>query len=237
MGVFLSAHTILPRGGPRSRDGNLLNASEEKELSQIGVFQTHSNTEITIFSQNEEARFLYVVQTGIVRISREAATGSRQVLAFRWAGDPIGLAADNHYLNSAHTLTAVTLWRFPVARLRLLMLREPQIQMHFLVKALDILAEEQKQIIRLGQQDVVRRLATLLSEFSQHKSCYDETHKTLALPVGRTDVADYLGTSTESVARAFRKLEQKNLIARVSPRQMVLSNLERLRQFASSGDF
>jgi len=235
-GVFLSPRMILPAGNPRSRDGNLLNSSEEKALSQIGVFQTYSDAEMPIFSQGEEAEFLYIVQTGIVRISRATSVGSRQVLGFRWAGDPIGLTADGCYLNSAHTLTAVTAWRFPVAGLRRLMSRQPQIQTQFLAKALDALAEEQNQIVWLGQQDVVRRLATLLVEFSQNRSCYDEEGQTLTLPVGRTDVADYLATSTESVARAFRKLEQKHLIGRSSPRKMVISNLEGLRHFASSGD-
>lgn len=206
MGVVLSAHFPTARVGSHSRDANLLNAAEERALSRIGVFQIYPDTEMLIFSQGEEAKFFYIVQTGIVRISREAVDGSRQVIGFRLAGDPIGLAVDSNYVNSGHTLTAVTLYRFSIARFRQLMLREPQIQMHFLVKALGMLADAQRQIISLGQQDVVRRLATLLSEFSRHESCYDHTTKTLALPIGRPDIADHLGTSTESVARAFRRL-------------------------------
>lgn len=236
MGVFLSAHTFAARPGPHSADDNLLNASEERALSQIGVLQTYPHAGMPIFREGREAHYVYLVQSGIVRISREGASGSRQVLGFRWAGDLTGLAPGGLYLNSADTLTAVTLYRFSIARLRKLLLREPQIQMHFLVKTADALAAAQRHILWLGQQDVVRRLASLLYEFSQSNSCYDATEKTLLLPVARGDIADFLGTSPESVARAFRKLEQKNLIARLSPRRMMVSNLRQLRQFAFSGD-
>ena len=70
IGVVLSARTIIARGGPRSRDGNLLNASEEKALSQFGVSQTHSDAGMPISSQGE-------VPGGVGEIGRGKAVAIR----------------------------------------------------------------------------------------------------------------------------------------------------------------
>jgi Mn-dependent DtxR family transcriptional regulator len=46
--------------------------------------------------------------------------------------------------------------------------------------------------------------------------------------MSRFDIADYLGTSPESVARAFAKLERDGFLRRASPRSVQFLNADGL---------
>jgi CRP-like cAMP-binding protein len=43
--------------------------------------------------------------------------------------------------------------------------------------------------------------------------------------MNRLDIADYLGTSTETVTRAFARLERDGLVSRLSPRSLRVDDL------------
>jgi CRP-like cAMP-binding protein len=62
----------------------------------------------------------------------------------------------------------------------------------------------------------------------QHEDFYDARGNLLLLPVSRFDLADYLGTSPETVARALAKLEGDKILVRVSSRQIAIPHPERL---------
>jgi Mn-dependent DtxR family transcriptional regulator len=49
--------------------------------------------------------------------------------------------------------------------------------------------------------------------------------------MSRFDIADYLGTSPESVARAFATLERSGFLRRTSPRSVELLDADRLARF------
>ena len=69
---------------------------------------------------------------------------------------------------------------------------------------------------------------TALLDLIQHGDFYDLEKKILLLTMSRFDLADYLGTSPETVARALSRLEKDNLVTRISPRQLFIPNPELL---------
>jgi len=54
------------------------------------------------------------------------------------------------------------------------------------------------------------------------------------LPMGRQDIADYLGLTIETVSRTFTQLEKMALIALPTSRRVVLRNRPALRQLAAA---
>ncbi len=207
---------------------NLLSATEQSELARIATVLTYQTSGITLFSEGEDAHFLYLVDDGVVRLSRHLPDGARQVLSFMWPGDLLGLAETGRYINSAETITPVTLFRFPLDRLQSLLLSQPLLQLHLLIKAAHELRNAQRQVIILGQMSNVRRLASFLLDCRQHPELFDSRTQMLRLPMSRFDIADYLGTSPESLARTFAKLEQDGLVRRVSPRLVQLCDTDAL---------
>lgn len=214
----------------RSRIDNLLSSEEQAKLASIATVLEYKRAGIAIFSQGEDAHFLYAVDKGFVKSSRHDEEGHRQILAFMWHGDLFGIAEHGHYVNTAETASPATIYRFPLQRLRRLLNAEPQLQIHLLTKALHDLRLAQRQIVALGQFHIYRRLASLVFDFSQHPEIYDAKTHRLALSLSRTDIADYLGTSPELVARAFSLLERDGILRRLTPRIIEIADAQQLAE-------
>jgi CRP-like cAMP-binding protein len=212
---------------------NLLSRKQQSRLRNIATVLEYQRGNSTIFSEGEDAHFVYSVASGIVRVSRHSDGGRRQVLAFMLPGDLFGLPDAGLYVNSAETVCPSTLYRVPWQQLEKLMLREPEMQVSFLIKVAFDLRQAQRRIMVLGQQNISQRLASFLLDFVQQPDFYDQRRRLLSLPLTRFDLGDYLGTAPETVARAFSKLEKKGVVHRISPRLIEIRDTDELRQMVS----
>ncbi len=224
----------------RSRDKpsqieNLLSRKQQVAFRKIATVLEYSRGGITIFTEGEDAHFIYTVADGIVRISRHTSHGRRQVLALMLPGDLFGLPDAGSYLNTAEVACPTTLYRMPWNDLRDLMMREPTLQLSLLAKVAHDFREAQRRIMVLGQQNTYQRLASLLLDFAQHPAFFDAAEETLTLPLTRFDIADYLGTAPETVARGFARLEGEHLIKRLNTRQTWIRDKEGLQRLQSRG--
>jgi CRP-like cAMP-binding protein len=114
--------------------------------------------------------------------------------------------------------------------MRKLMAREPALQLNLLNKIAFDLREAQRRIMVLGQQNTYQRLASLLLDFAEHPAFYNKTHAEVALPLSRFDIADYLGTAPETVARGFLRLEREGLVRRKTTREIQIRDMDGLRR-------
>lgn len=235
-GISVRARPFSAVSDGPTRIHNVLTRQEQKALSDISTVLELSRGRTPIFSEGSKAEFLYALGSGVVRIYRHTRRGERQILAFLFPGDLFGLAEDGRYVNSAETVTETTVYRLPLRQLRRLLLREPLLQLHLLIKAAHDLRTAQRQIIIVGQQQSDRRLACLLADLCQSHGLFDDAERTLRLPMLRPDIADYLAVSAESVSRAFGRLERKNLVRRLSATLIEIPSLSRLARFAQGND-
>jgi CRP-like cAMP-binding protein len=224
----------------RSRDKtsqieNLLSRKQQVAFRKIATVLEYSRSGITIFTEGEDAHFIYTVADGIVRISRHTDHGRRQVLALMLPGDLFGLPDAGTHLNTAEAACPATLYRLPWNELRDLMVREPTLQLNLLAKVAHDFREAQRRIMILGQHNTYQRLASLLLDFAQHPAFFDAAEETLTLPLTRFDIADYLGTAPETVARGFARLEREKLIKRLNPRQTQICDKDGLKRLQSRG--
>jgi len=215
---------------PPTQIENLLSRKQQSKLRAIATVLEYQRNNSTIFSEGEDAHFVYSVVTGVVRITRHSDSGRRQVLAFMFPGDLFGLPDAGMYVNTAETVCPSTLYRVPWQQLREMMLREPEMQINLLIRVAFDLRQAQRRIILLGQHNITQRLASFLLEFIQHPDFYDASRHQLTLPLTRFDLGDYLGTAPETVARAFTKLEKEGLVRRISSRLVELCDIDALRQ-------
>lgn len=203
-------------GDNRLQVGNLLSRKDQDELLSIAKRIVLPRSGMTIFSSENEAEFVYVVDEGIVRIARIAPNGQRRILAFMVPGDLFGMPDYGVYVNSAETVCPTKLYRFSWPALRHLMARDPQLQQKMLIKLAHDFRQAQRQMMMLGQQNARQRLAVFLLDFMRNPGFYDQSRSELKLPVNQFDLADYLGTTRETAARTFARLERERLIRRVN---------------------
>jgi len=225
----IRARTLDVRGKLPAPIINLLTRSQQSKVRSISTMLDYQRGGRTIFSEGEDAHFVYCVNSGVVRISRCAEGGRRQVLAFMMPGDLFGIPESGIYLNSAEAVCPSSLYRIPWQNLLGLLLREPELQLNLLVRVAFDLRQAQRRILVLGQQNVMQRLASFLMDFIQHPDFYDAKKQILSFPLSRPDVGDYLGSAPETIARAFASLEKLGLIRRASPRLIEILNAEALR--------
>lgn len=214
---------------PPGQIENLLSRKQQSKLRSISTVLDYRRNNNTIFSEGEDAHFVYSVVTGMVRISRQSQNGRRQVLAFMLPGDLFGIPDTGIYVNSAETVSATTLYRVPWQELRKLMLQEPEMQVRFLMRVAFDLRQAQRRIMILGQHNITQRLASFLLDLTLYPEFYDARSRQLTLLLTRFDLGDYLGTAPETVARAFAKLEKAGLVRRLSSRLVEMRNLAALR--------
>jgi CRP-like cAMP-binding protein len=209
---------------------NLLSLREQEGLRSIATVLDYARGGITIFSESEDAHFVFAVDEGIVRLGRHSENGQRQILAFMLPGDLIGLPDGGIYVNTAETVSAARIYRFPWQQLRQIMMREPQLQLNLLIKVAYDLRQAQHRIMMLGQKNTYQRLASFLLDLQRHSEFFDAEQSLLNLPINRFDLADYLGTAPETTARAFMRLEETGLIRRISSRSIKIRDIAGLQQ-------
>ncbi len=209
----------------------VLSPAEKQELARLAELIEFRTPGSQILAEGRAAEYLYLLSDGIVQSSRTTNGGDRQIIAFYWPGDLFGIAEAGIYVNTAEAVTACTVYRFPARPLEQLMLANPNIQHEFFVKAVHDLRSSQRHVVVLGRLNIARRLACFLLDCAGHEHYFDAASAVLTLPMTRYDIADYLGTSAESITRAFAEIERKGLIRRLSPRSLELQ-LPALRGFA-----
>jgi len=223
----IRVRSMAPPGQPAAGD-NALYPKEQDQLRRIAkTLECKPGT--VLYSQDAQARYVYLVAEGIVRINHCGASGHRQILAFRVPGDFCGIPESGHYFNSAETVSHCSLHRFEWQQMQELCLAEPHLQTVLLGKILYDYRQAQIRISVLGQQNTGQRLASFILDFMQIPELFDSESSCLTLPVNRFDLADYLGTVPESTARAFAKLEDLGLIRRITARKIEILDKTGLR--------
>jgi|ERR1017187_2773304 CRP-like cAMP-binding protein len=210
---------------------NLLSRQEEDLLIQGATVLAYRRGQ-ALFSEGQDASFLYFIGDGIIRMSRCAENGHRQILSFRLPGDILGLSESGQYSSSAETVSAAQVYRVPWKRMQQAMLIEPELQLHLFMKVANDYRQAEDRIVILGQQNTCQRLISFILGLLQLPELFDKKQSLLRIPVNRFDLADYLGTVTSSSERSFAKLESLGLIRRVTSRtvQIIdLSGLQRLQ--------
>lgn len=213
---------------PKSEIENLLSRKEQDAFRSIATVLEYRRGGSTVFAEGEDAHFVYCVATGVVRVGRHSNGGRRQILALMLPGDLFGLPDSGIYLNSAEVTCPSTLYRIPWLQLRQLMAREPAMQLNLLNRVAYDFREAQRRIMILGQLNTCQRLASLILDFAAHPSFFDKTRREICLPLSRFDIADYLGTSPETVARGFARLENAGLVRRRTSRLIKICDLNGL---------
>ncbi|WP_084462795.1 helix-turn-helix domain-containing protein [Oceanibaculum pacificum] len=164
-------------------------------------------------SEGEPATYLFNVTSGTVKLYRLLADGRRQIVGFLSAGDFIGIAVNDRYLYSAETVTPVTVCRFAKSKFKTVLEDYPALEKRLFLMAKNELAAAQDQILLLGRKTARERIASFLvmmdKRGAQPKGA---ALHAVHLPMSRSDIADYLGLTIETVSRTFTQFRNDGLI-------------------------
>jgi len=204
---FLRTTQIETRTAPASTA--LLSESQRRRLASLAT-RVSMPTRTIVFREDSPLEFIFLASEGVLKAFREMPSGKRRVAAFLFPGDLFGLSDDGRYVNTVQSVTAATIYRIPTEALTEMLLRDPELQFHFLTKVTHALRQGQRHAIVLARRDAAGRMAMFLHMLE--KDLGGARSGGIPLPMSRTDVAEYLGLSLESVSRATSALSRRGIV-------------------------
>lgn len=208
-----------------------LDQEELAEVSKI-VSSVEMDPGEALFDEGEEAGYVFSVTAGAMKLYKLLPDGRRQVTGFLYAGDFLGLAAQDLYAYSAEAVTHAMLCRFPRRRLEELFERFPKMERRLLGMAGHELVAAQEQMLLLGRKTAKEKIASFLLSLSRRAVQRGQPDNPISLPMSRNDIGDFLGLTTETVSRSFTILKTSGLISLKAGGKVELTDREGLEEIA-----
>ena len=205
-----------------------LRRSGDMGASPVGSVHAYAK-DGEIFAEGDRAAFVYKVLSGVVRTSKLLSDGRRQIDAFHLAGDIFGIEADDEHRFCAEAVGDCTVLAYRRSNLATLTANDPETAKDMTIGMVRSLVRAQDHMLLLGRKSALEKIATFLLDMADRAG----GSVVLDLPMSRTDIADYLGLTIETVSRSFTQLERQGAIELVSARRVLLSNKAELKRLNS----
>jgi CRP/FNR family nitrogen fixation transcriptional regulator len=203
----------------RQRNSEPVNA-----LLRMGVTMAFAKDE-EIYGQDESADLVYRVLEGAVRTTRVMADGRRQIGEFYLAGDLFGLETGPRHRFSAEAVRDSVIL---VIKASVLRSSGGEFERLGWEATRQELERAQEHVLLLGRKTACERVASFLKGLSD-KSGGDLV---VDLPMGRQDMADYLGLTIETVSRMLSQLQSGRIVSFCTTRRFRVVNPEGLARLA-----
>lgn len=155
---------------------------------------------------------VFSLTSGLLRLFTLLPDGRRQISGFLYPGDYLGLADDESYSQTAEAVVPSTLCCFAVNEMDELMDQYPALKDRLYVMTREALRQSRDNQLVLGRLAPVEKLASFLLVLSAQAERVGHPANPVHLSMNRTDIADYLGLTIETVSRCFTKLRTQGLI-------------------------
>jgi CRP/FNR family transcriptional regulator len=181
-----------------------------------------------VFRAGDDQLELYKVTSGTIRLYKNFKDGRRQVIAFLFAGDLIGLELQAQHLCSAQAIGAASLLCVPAATVRALASEDVGVLFDLHASLSNQMAAAQDLALTIGRANPEERLARFLGGLSRRNRQHGRYATAVDLSMPRTDIADHLGLTVETVSRTLTKLVRRRLIKLAGRRSVQIVNTELL---------
>ncbi len=165
-----------------------------------------------LFFEGDDAEHVYEIVEGVVRTSKILFDGRRQILSFGYPGDVVGLSHDRFYHCDCEAVSDVRLRVHQKNAFNTTVETDPSFFNQLLRYAASEVNHMQEHFIMLGRKSAMEKVASFLvalmgrvGENRDCRTCFD-------IPMPRSDIADFLGLSHETVSRTLTRLRIDGVI-------------------------
>lgn len=165
-----------------------------------------------LLCQGDARSKVYSMTSGMLRLFTDLPDGRRQIAGFLLPGDYLGLDDDDIHAHSAEAVVASQLCAFPFREMDVLISEFPTLKdrLHRMTRA--ALRQARDNQLVLGRLTPLEKLASFLLMFEARSNLPGSPGRPLHLVMSRTDIADYLGLTIETVSRSFTRLKLQGVI-------------------------
>lgn len=185
-----------------------------------------------IFSEGESPSGVYVIDSGTAKLFKSGFNGKEQILRFCRQGDMVGyrsILCQEPFGATTEAMSTMEVTFLPADTFNHLLMSDPSLSYLMLQKLAYELGESSNTVTFLAQKTVRERLAEILLMLEQKLGTDAEGFIQISLT--REEMANLIGTATESAIRLISEFKQDQYIA-AEGRNIKILNHEKLRKLA-----
>jgi len=183
-----------------------------------------------IYKEGTYAKGVYFINDGKVKTYRTNEFGKELITQLYSSGDFFGylsLLKDEKYDETATALDDVEIYKIVKEDFLSLIYKNPEVSKKFISILSNNVVETQKKLIKIAYDSVRKRAAEALVELYNKYKKDGEAQFTIS--IGREDLANIVGTSTETIVRALTEFKQEKLID-VTRSAITILNYQNLKE-------
>ena len=231
----------LPQGHPcqgcEVRDKavcGVLDCARLEEFRNLGWTLRLASGQV-LFHEGDPATRVFTLTKGTLKLYKLLVDGRRQVTGFLHPGDFLGISIDDEHAFSAEALEDAQLCWFPRSRFDDFVEDEVTMERELYRMAAHELAAAQQQFVLLGRKTATERLASFLLMLAKRMELSNGVGAgMIRLPMSRSDIADYLGLTKETVSRVISALKRDRIIRLETLDVIQVLDRDRLEQLAEA---
>jgi CRP/FNR family transcriptional regulator, nitrogen fixation regulation protein len=183
-----------------------------------------------LFAEGDAADYFYKVVSGTVRTYKLLSDGRRQIDEFHLSGDIFGLETGEAHRFSADAVCDATVVAFRRRRFETLAHDDPALGDEVMTSMMRSLERAHDHMVLLGRKTAQEKIATFLLDLARRM----QGDGRFDLPMQRSDIADHLGLTIETVSRTLTQFARDGLIKLASAsRSIVLADKPALRRLTA----
>ncbi|HSH52302.1 MAG TPA: Crp/Fnr family transcriptional regulator [Bacteroidales bacterium] len=187
-----------------------------------------------IYHEDSRTNGFYCIHSGILKIYKTGIDGREQIIAFAKKGDIIGyrsILSNELACSSAKVIEDAILCFIPGETLISLVKTNGEFSMALMQQTCKELGEANSFITDIAQKTVRERLAEVLLNL---KEIFDlDEDQILQISLTREELANIVGTATESVIRLLSEFKQDRLID-LNGRKIKILEIKRLEKISNA---
>ncbi|MBS0253549.1 MAG: helix-turn-helix domain-containing protein [Proteobacteria bacterium] len=183
-----------------------------------------------VFCDGDPRTHVFRIEEGVIALSKLLGDGRRQIIEFAYPGDYIGLGTLREHIFDAQATCPAKVRCLSAAALEQEASRDAGLALRLYKAVSAELAAARSLLVSVGQQSAMERLAGFLLSLSARAS--DAEENVVKLPMRRSDIADLLGLTIETVSRTITKLRTMHVIDVVRGTEVHILDSDRLAELA-----
>ncbi len=215
-----------------------LKGHDANKLHQISYRQQLTKGKV-ILQGHKEPKWLAVIVSGVVKLVCTKCDGRQQIVGLQFPGDFVGRPFGNLGSLRVEAVTDVSLCCFSRQPFEEILRAYPDLEHSLLHRIYDELEVARQWIFTLGCLPARAKVATFLQLFVErvHKSTGIKNAKFSVdrqydLPLSRTEIAEFLGMTIETVSREIGYLKSESVIETIGLRGLRVQDFDRLKALA-----
>jgi CRP/FNR family transcriptional regulator, anaerobic regulatory protein len=195
-----------------------------------------------LFDHDQQPPLVANIVSGVVRLSRSLADGRTQIVGLQFAPEFVGRPFAIRGPILVEAATNVELCCFTRSHFDSLLRRHGRLQELLMEHIARSLEQAREWMLLLGRKTAEERVASLVLLCAQRMressigTEEDFEGAYIELPLSRTEMADYLGLTLETVGRMMQRLARSGIIAIRPRRGLIIINPAELRLLAGQSD-